>query len=252
MSEKLPFEPDGKVGRLPEMDASVVSQEYANLMGHVFTEPTSALVEVYPTVDSRVLKLLEEAEALKVEALALVVDGGPAVTVATNNLVMIKGLQTALEILRKSYAVPLTAHTKHVNDSFRDFTDPLGIAFKVTEGKVIAYHQEEDRIRQKQIDLNRQREELAQKEMEVEGELSRSLNLQPIDAPVNTHHVTDMGSTTSRTTWTYEVENIGDVPAEYLMIDASKVGRVVRAGTRNIPGIRIVPKDGLAVSGPRV
>lgn len=239
MAEKLPFEPTGQ----EEIIATVeVLEQDAR---------TSALVEVNPTVDPRVLKLLEEAEGLKTEALALVVDSGPAETIATNSLVMITGLQKALEILRTGYTRPLASYTKFVNDSFKAFTEPLGVAEKVTKQKMIVFHREEEAKRQAQIDLNRQRQELADKEMQVDGELSRSVDLQPVDAPVNTHHVTNMGSATLKQTWKWNVADITKVPAEYMMIDAALVGKIVRAGLHEIPGLNIYPEDNLSVSAAK-
>lgn len=39
--------------------------------------------------------------------------------------------------------------------------------------------------------------------------------------------------------WTYEVVDLGEVPRAYLVIDPSKVAAAIRAGQRDIPGLRI-------------
>ncbi len=44
-------------------------------------------------------------------------------------------------------------------------------------------------------------------------------------------------------------EDLAKVPLEYMMVDASKLGRVVRAGLRTIPGVRIFPKESLSIRG---
>jgi len=42
-----------------------------------------------------------------------------------------------------------------------------------------------------------------------------------------------------RKSWEFEVEDIGNIPREYLLLDEKKVRDAIRMGIRNIPGIRI-------------
>lgn len=42
-----------------------------------------------------------------------------------------------------------------------------------------------------------------------------------------------------RTTWSFQITDATAVPREYLMVDEVKVGKAVRAGTREIAGVRI-------------
>ena len=43
--------------------------------------------------------------------------------------------------------------------------------------------------------------------------------------------------------WTWELEDVAKVPAKFLAVDAGAVTRSVRAGERDIPGIRIFQKS---------
>lgn len=52
-----------------------------------------------------------------------------------------------------------------------------------------------------------------------------------------------------RTEWDFEITDESQVPREYLMVDESKIRRVVRAGIRNIPGVRVYERQTLAVRG---
>jgi hypothetical protein len=46
-----------------------------------------------------------------------------------------------------------------------------------------------------------------------------------------------------RMVWSFEVENISTVPRDYLMLDEQKVRNAIRAGIREIPGIKIFQKQ---------
>ena len=42
-----------------------------------------------------------------------------------------------------------------------------------------------------------------------------------------------------RNVWNYEVQNLANVPREYLMLDDKKVSQAIRSGERSIPGLMI-------------
>ena len=46
-----------------------------------------------------------------------------------------------------------------------------------------------------------------------------------------------------RKVWTFEVENLANVPREYLMLDEKKVRQAIRSGERQIPGLTIFQKQ---------
>ena len=46
-----------------------------------------------------------------------------------------------------------------------------------------------------------------------------------------------------RNIWTFEVENLLQVPMEYLMLDSQKVKEAIRSGERSIPGLSIFQKQ---------
>ena len=50
---------------------------------------------------------------------------------------------------------------------------------------------------------------------------------------------TEAGSVTIRSAWKFEVVDMAALPDEYKIADAVKLGKVVRAGVREIPGVRI-------------
>jgi polyribonucleotide nucleotidyltransferase len=46
-----------------------------------------------------------------------------------------------------------------------------------------------------------------------------------------------------RMVWSFEVENLSTVPRDFLMLDEQKVRNAIRAGIREIPGIKIFQKQ---------
>ena len=46
-----------------------------------------------------------------------------------------------------------------------------------------------------------------------------------------------------RNVWTFDVENLANVPYEYLILDEKKVRQAIRSGERHIPGLTIFQKQ---------
>jgi hypothetical protein len=59
-----------------------------------------------------------------------------------------------------------------------------------------------------------------------------------VEAPAKTVH-TAAGKVTMRSVWKAEVIDFNLLPDEYKVADEVKIGKVVRAGVRQIPGVRI-------------
>lgn len=76
--------------------------------------------------------------------------------------------------------------------------------------------------------------------------------LPPVGAPLGAR--TDAGTFFSKEVWGYEVLDISKVPNEYLTltINADAVERALEAKVRDIPGLRIFPREQTAFRGARV
>ena len=57
---------------------------------------------------------------------------------------------------------------------------------------------------------------------------------------------TDTGTTSIRKTWTFEIIKPDDVPRKYLCVDELAVRAAVKAGERDIPGVRIYQHETMA------
>lgn len=206
-------------------------------------ELNTALVKVRPQADEAVIALHEQSLKLLEDATALIIIDSDSAKSATNDLSIISGLKKSIEEKRKEYTQPINEHLKAVNEAFKVFTEPLNQADKITRDKVLEYHQEQERIRQEQEEINRKRLEAAEAEMRLKGELSESVNLVEVTAIR-----TDMGMAGIATIWKFRVENFALLPDRFKIENASLIGKVVRAGEREIPGVLIWSEDSLRVT----
>uniref|UniRef100_A0A6M3Y0R7 Uncharacterized protein n=2 Tax=viral metagenome TaxID=1070528 RepID=A0A6M3Y0R7_9ZZZZ len=207
-----------------------------------------ALVKVKPSEDVQVQSWYNEALGLQKYAEARIIKTVEDLKPANDDLVTIRRLRKAIEEKRKEYVKPLQDHVKSINDAFKILSEPIEIADKVTSQKMLAFTSEQDRIRSEQERINAERIKLAQDEMELNGELTESVNLVEVIQEVPTTIKTEVGTTGQRDNWKWEVQDINQVPREYLMINVGMLTPIVKAskGKIVIPGIRIFNEPILA------
>lgn len=211
----------------------------------------TAVVKIAPDKDGAVIALFEQSLKLEQYATALVITGDDSVKGATNDLSIISGLKKSIEEKRKEYTQPIREHLDAVNEAFKALVEPLNNADQVTRRKILDYRAEQDRIRQEQEEINRKRQEAAEAEMKLKGELTESVNLVEVQAEQPDHYRAEMGTLGKATIRKWEVVDLTLVPDEYKMIDAVKIGKVVRAGIPSIPGIRIWEEPILRVTAKK-
>ncbi len=208
---------------------------------HAEPDPT-AIIRIDPAADSSIAALHAEGLGLHAYAQTRNSQSVEDIALATDDLGLIAKLKKAIEQRRHEYVDPINAHLKAINDAFKQLVAPLEAADAVTRKKIMDYKREEARKAAEIAEINRLRLEAARREAELnDGELSQPTALVEVPAapPARVQATTaDLGTAK---VWKWELEEISKVPAEYLMIDATKVGKVVRAGVRDIPGIRIWP-----------
>ncbi len=90
--------------------------------------------------------------------------------------------------------------------------------------------------------------EAARKEMELKGELTEEIKEVVVPPPPPAHVHTDVGTLGTAKIRKFEVIDFNLLPNAYKMVDATKLGKVVRAGLDNIPGVRIWTEESLRVS----
>lgn len=140
----------------------------------------------------------------------------------------------------------------------KTFTDPLENAERLVKSKILTYQREEDQKRQAEI--RRQQEEARAKA--DEEAMQAALNAPDpaaateildaaIEAPAPRVYVPPtvpaVSGVSTRKVWQFEVVDTSKVPAEFWILDTPAIGRAVRGGARDIPGVRIYPEDSVSV-----
>jgi len=207
----------------------------------------TAMVRVKPEQDREVqsfylqaLSLLEYAEQ---RVIATIDDLKPA----TNDLSIIAKVKKGLEEKRKEFVQPLQDHIKEVNELFKTLMQPIEQADTITRQKILAFQQEQARLRQEQEAINRQKAELAAREAALNGREVEPVELVEVTPEAPKRVETDLGTSGVITIWKFEVIDFSLLPDRFKMENATLIGKVVRAGEREIPGVKIWSEDTLRV-----
>lgn len=203
-----------------------------------------------PQPGDAVVALREQALSLLEYAIARQIASDDDVKGAVEDLSIISGIKKALEEHRQQYTKPLHAELARVNDTFKMVSIPLEDADKITRDKVKAYNAEQDRKKAEAEAINQQKQEIARREMELHGEILPDTDTKPVEVPLPParHVYGRAGTSTTTQIWKWEVTDFKALPDEYKQPDAAKITKLVKAGMRTIPGVRIYHEDSLRIT----
>lgn len=207
------------------------------------------LTLVNPNTDLEVLRFLAESNQLRDFAEARVIATNDDLKPATDDLAIISKVKKAMEAKRKDYLQPFQEHIKEVNEAYKILMTPIEQADKITRDKMTAFIAEQNRKRQAAEAIEAEKLALARREAELKGG-EITVDLSPVAKPEAAPErvTTDMGSAGLKDHWVFEVTDFALLPDEYKMVDAVKLGKVVRAGLHTISGVKIENKPVLAVN----
>jgi len=236
-------------GIRPEQDEleDGLNSEGLTIVGTRLPIEQRALVAIEPLHDAEVKALVIEANKILGYATALKVTDLEASKSATNDLSIISGIKKRMEAKRKEYLGPVNEIKDTLNQQFKDIMSPVLEAERLTEEKQMGFLKEQARRQAEQEEINRKRQEAAEAEMRLNGELSEAVNLvEVVEAPERIH--AELGTTGLTDHWIYEVVDILAVPREYLVLDTAMLTAIARKhhDTKQVPGIRFVNKPYLA------
>lgn len=215
-------------------------------------EARTTQIQIRPEINPQIMSYFEQGVKLLNYAEARAIAGIEDLKAATDDLSVIANLKKALEEKRREYTKPLQDHLKGINDTFKMLMAPIETADQVTRKKILAFQAEQDRIRREEEEINRLRLEAAQKEAALHnGEISEPVQLVEVSPEAPKRISTDMGMVKTTTIWKFEVIDFSLLPDRFKMENATLIGKVVRAGEREIPGVRIWCEDSLRVT-PRL
>jgi len=200
----------------------------------------TAVVKIAPEEDKAVIAIHEKSLRLEHYAKVLVLSSVDDVKRATNDLSIITGLKKAIEEKRREYTQPINEHLKAVNEAFKTLTEPLINANKLTKDKMLAYDAEVTRKRQEQEAINRKRQEAADMEAKLKGEVTEPVNLVEVTPLASKSVSTDMGTVSKTDCWKYEVIDFTLLPNEFKLPDTVMLNSIAKKyhNLKEIPGVR--------------
>jgi len=209
----------------------------------------TALVKIAPSKDEAVIAFYEEAIRLQEYAVARVIATVEDLKPATDDLSIIAGVKKGMEEKRKEYVKPLQNHVQEINDAFKTLMQPIEEADRITRVKMLDFTKEQERIRSEQEEINRKRQEAAEAEMRLKGELSESVNLVEVVPEAPKSVSTDMGTAGQRENWKWEVVDFALLPDEYKVVDSSLLTAVAKKhhDQKPVPGVRFYNEPIIAV-----
>lgn len=176
-----------------------------------------------------------------------VIDSFMTLTSAVDLTKHIKKLYKEFEDHRKKRVKPIKDSIKIIEGDYKPFTTALLEAEDVLKGKIETYQlkKEEERLKEE----NRLQEK-QQKQHEKAVEKAEDKGVVPPAPPAPVHVETEgkVEGLQMRKIWTFQIEDEMKIPKEYMIADTKKIGKVVKAGIREIPGVRIYEDSSSAIS----
>jgi len=205
----------------------------------------SAIVTAASTITTD--PVLKSALAVSAQASLVKVTDAASEGQAGTMLVQLKQMKQQVEDKKNFVVKPLKEHVKRLEAMFKPTLEKLDVANQSIRTKVLAYREEAAAAqREEQAKLMEKATE-AQEAGDNESALALATQAQEQMTLQKTNHL-DEGSVQAKSVWTFEVTDFGAVPHEFFTLDEKKVNAAIRAGQRDVPGIRIFQKQQLAVS----
>ena len=200
--------------------------------------------------DTEVKAFFDQAVGLREYAEDLVILTAEDLAPVTNDLSVIAKVKKGMKDKRESYVKPLKDRAAEFIEAFKILMAPVEKADSILREKMLTYNKEQERIRQEQEEINRKRQEAAEAEMKLKGELTESVNLVEVIPETAKRVSTGMGSAGLRDNWKWEVVDFSLVPDEYKMVNPAVLTPAAKSykDTRSIPGIRIYNEPGITVN----
>ncbi len=202
-------------------------------------KPETAIT-LRPGEDLEARGYFEEALKLQEYAEGRVIATVEDVKLANDDLSLISKLKKAMDAKRKSLLDPLKLQADAIRETYTFLMAPVLEASKIYRDKMLAYNAEQERVRKVQEEINRKRQEAAEQEMKLKGELSESVNLVEVTPEVSKSVSTDMGASGQRDMWKYEVVDFAQLPDAFKMVDNAQLSAIAKRhhDQKQVPGVR--------------
>lgn len=229
-------------------DETVVTKEQQEQLGRILKDRLTPVVHD-PFDLAPVKKKLEpyerQIDEMLKQAEAITVTDDKTARASTVLAGKFRKVQKGVESLRKEITGPAFDFKRSVDALANGFMEKCK-AGADDLGRKISQHQAKVELeRRKAEESARKVAAELQKKLDAEA---RAADVEPVkvEAPVirkaPTKVRTEEATSYQHTEWTHEIEDPDKVPREYLMVDEKEIRKAVKAGVREIPGVKIFEK----------
>lgn len=172
---------------------------------------------------------------------------------ATGLLSMIARAKKSVEERRKFFTKPLNDQVSKINALFKELASPLEEADKALRQKMLDYKREQDRLARAERERLRKLQEKEQKRLERQAAKKGAPAPPPPppvpyateQTPITTR--SEAGTVTAKKTWDFEIVDESKLPRQWLIPNEKAIRAAVKAGVRDIPGVRVFQREDLSV-----
>ena len=194
---------------------------------------------------------------MKTEELAVIQESGAALIAMANHHgvenqteadeanEILKKINHGLKLMeekRKSFTAPLNQSLKEINETFKQMALPVNAAKTALSDRLMSWRRQEqariDEERAKAVREEERRRKI-QEAHAAKGHVVKE-DITPVVKPIP-FSVND--TTKVQLRWTYEIEDDTKIPRDYLTVNGPAITQAVRAGVRDIPGVKIYQKE---------
>jgi hypothetical protein len=212
-------------------------------MPHTPAEDSGAVVDLNIDGARRALRIFEDkVSVMEAEAQSIEVKTSAAAANATEMTGQVKRLANQIDARRKEIIAEPDSFVRKVNGFVKPLSDRLKALESLLKRKLSDHaYQVELQGREIERKQNEARIEL-QKQVDAEAKAKgvESVVIAPVAMPTKKEPVrSDSAVSSAVMVWKHEVIDAAAVPREYLMVDDRAITAAVKAGIRNINGVRI-------------
>jgi len=209
-------------------------------------EVSTATVLIAPQQDPGVAALVDNISELLKYAQERTVENPEDVTTATEDLSIIANLKKQVSTKREEYTRPLMTHLDTVRGTFKTIEGPLLEADQILRKKVLAYQSEVMRKAEEAARIADAERRLAEEKAALNGTPVAEVETVAVEKPQPTTKG-ELGDSGQMMIAKYEIVDFSLLPDKYKLPNDALIGKLVRAGETDIPGVRIWKEPTLAI-----
>lgn len=206
------------------------------------------VIFINPKGDTVIVDLCAKSNEWLERVKAREVDSPETANLAAVDLVSLAKLNRALEGAKKSYLTPINDRLKALRADFDVILKPALEAEAILKKKMVDYIKTQDEKKCQIDEANALNARAAELRAKATGEVQPPVEIIPTVAAPEKTITTNTGAVSTAKVWKFEVTDFKLVPDEFKTIDTVALGKQVRAGRHEIPGVRVWPEDVIKAS----